>query len=76
MIPQNDAERVVASALADALRGELRVTAADLARLALAARQVPRERIAGLALRQWAANDPRARDALRMALLFAIDARR
>jgi hypothetical protein len=73
--PRNDAERLVATALADALRGRLALGPLDIARLAVAAKQVPAERVAGLALRQWVAVDPRARDALRLALLVALEPR-
>lgn len=68
MTPRNEAERLVATALADALRGRLALGPLDIARLAVAAKQVPTERIAGLALRQWVAVDPHARDLLREAL--------
>jgi hypothetical protein len=74
--PHDDAERLVAETLAAALRGQLRLTPFDLARLSVAAKQVPAERVAALALRQWASSDPRARDLLRMTLLFVLDHRR
>ena len=71
MIPSTDAERLVATTLADALRGRLNLGPLDIGRLAVAAKQVPAERVAALALRQWVSTDPRARDLLRMMLLFA-----
>jgi hypothetical protein len=73
--PRNEAERLVATALADALRGRLALGPLDIARLAVAAKQVPEERVASLALRHWVAVDPRARDVLRMTLLFAMEPR-
>jgi hypothetical protein len=71
MIPRNEAERLVATTLANALRGQLNLGPLDIGRLTVAAKQVPADRVAALALRQWAATDPRARELLRMLLLFA-----
>jgi hypothetical protein len=60
MIPANESERLVADAIANALRGTLSLGPMDMMRLATAARDVEGERIAYLALRRWAAIDPRA----------------
>ncbi|MFM2092536.1 MAG: hypothetical protein RLZZ127_3025 [Planctomycetota bacterium] len=73
MIPANESERLVADAIANALRGTLSLGPMDMMRLASAAREVPPERIADLALRRWAAVDPRAAHLLRGALLAVMD---
>jgi hypothetical protein len=69
MTPTTEAERLVADAIANALRGTFAVGPMDMMRLATAARDVQPERIADLALRRWAAMDPRARNLLEKILL-------
>jgi hypothetical protein len=60
MIPANESERLVADAIANALRGTLSLGPMDMMRLAAAAREVPPERIAELALRRWTEVDANA----------------
>lgn len=66
MKPISPAEDLIAQTLANALRGKLTLGPLDMMRLAAAAREVEPQRIAGLALERWLANDPRARDLLRL----------
>ncbi len=73
MIPANESERLVADAIANALRGTLSLGPMDMMRLASAAREVPPERIADLALRRWALSDPNARAIMMGVLTFMAD---
>ena len=72
MTPATPEEDFIASVLADALRGQLRMGFGDAARIAVAASNLDPKRVAPLALARWAAADPRARDILRWALLNAV----
>ena len=54
-------EQVLASLIADALSGTMRLNLVDIPRLAAAARVVRPERLAPLALTLWLARDPHAR---------------
>lgn len=71
MTPTNDDESLIARVLADALRGHLRITVMDYARIATAARRIRSERVAPLTLAYWLAADPAAAAVLRQALRLA-----